>query len=288
MYMIKSHAGGRVTRIAICRETGGYEVQFVHYDSLVQVYRALCDLDDIAPDDDIVRDESAAHRHFGIPSIPPLYQILQDEDGTSNLDPHLDPHRPTNTPMPITTSKPPGAATSSSAPEIARPSNSKTKASRSSAHAAVGNSPEEASNSKKGPKASRSRSSNAAVDTSPEDSISPVRTSRGVGYSECELGGNRHEVAKILDARPVWNDEVVQALLENGALPRLHSAKLGYLRETGNHQILCVFVQPNGRLVEQCSSSLGTLWIDYGHHKDVKKLWGERKKLLSNRNRNIR
>jgi hypothetical protein len=273
---IRSHAGGRRHRIAICRETGGYEVESVHYDNLVQVYRAICDLDDTAPDDAIVRDECAAHRHFGIPSIP--YQILQDDDSH-----HLDPHRPTDTRMPRT-SKPPGAATSSSAPEIARPSASKTKAARSrSSNAAA----EAASNSKKRlPKASRSPSSNAAVDTSTEEAISPVRTSRG--YSERELGGNRDAVARILEDRPVWNDEVVQALLENGALPRLHSATLGHLRESGNHQILCIFVQPNGKLVEHCSCPLGSLWIDYGHHKDVKKLWDAREKLLSNRNRNIR
>lgn len=66
------------------------------------------------------------------------------------------------------------------------------------------------------------------------------------------LGGCADVVAEILDARPVWDEEAVEALLLACATPevvKVHAVIPG--RTPLLNRLLCTFRQPNGHLVEK-------------------------------------
>lgn len=76
------------------------------------------------------------------------------------------------------------------------------------------------------------------------------------------LGGDAVEVARILEARPQWDQETVEELMRWGATPRL--LKVTQIVQKPSHRMArCTFVQPNGRLVPDIWVPYGVLRIDY-------------------------
>ena len=82
------------------------------------------------------------------------------------------------------------------------------------------------------------------------------------GYAPSSLGGDAGEVARILEARPQWDQETVEELMRWGATPRLR--KVTQIVQKPSHRMArCTFVQPDGRLVPDVWIPYGDLRVDY-------------------------
>ena len=82
------------------------------------------------------------------------------------------------------------------------------------------------------------------------------------GDTSVPLGGDADEVARILEARPQWDQETVEELIRWGATPRLH--KVAQIVQKPTHRMArCTFVQPDGRHVPDIWIPYGDLRVDY-------------------------
>lgn len=98
-----------------------------------------------------------------------------------------------------------------------------------------------------------------------DDSLEPLPPIPMPVVDTYDLGGDPEHVAEILEARPEWDQEVVEELLRWGAKPRLLSVD-GVMDGVHFRRVRCTFVQPSGRHVEHVWLPIGTVTIEYPEH----------------------
>ena len=116
------------------------------------------------------------------------------------------------------------------------------------------------------------------MDTSPSCATAPPPTNSSSEDERNDVGGrhlvydllaqcgNNPHVASILDARPIWDAEVIEELIRWGAKPllkRVHETFPGTFTKAR-----CTFVQPDGTLVPNIWLPLGYLKSAYRSHVD--------------------
>ena len=74
--------------------------------------------------------------------------------------------------------------------------------------------------------------------------------------------GKNDAVKNILATCSEWKDHTVHELIEEGGVPRLLKVRQ-YIPTRGNGRVLAMFVQPNGRFVDNVIIPLPTLCALY-------------------------